>query len=66
MRHIRILRKVGIVARTKCNCAQSARVTGILGDRQAMQEVYDLLDLRKIPRIRKGVRRVRYPLQQAA
>ena len=61
LRHIRILRTVGIVARTKCNCAQAARVTGILGDRQAMQDVYDLLDLRKIPRVRKGVRRVRVP-----
>ena len=50
-RHIRILRAVSLIARTKCGVAEAARSVGLTG-RGEMQELLDLLDLKKIPRKR--------------
>jgi hypothetical protein len=61
-RRIRILRAVSLIGRRKCNCAVATRAVGL--GREAMQELYDELDLRKIPRQRKGVRRVLAPRTQ--
>jgi hypothetical protein len=60
-RRIRILRAVNLVARTKCPVAVALRATGLDRDHNAREDVVGLLDLRGIPRIKKGVRRVRFP-----
>jgi hypothetical protein len=62
-RHIRILRAVALVARTKCGVAVAARAVGLSG-RDAMQELYDLLDLKKIPRKRRWGTRLAVPHTQ--
>lgn len=62
-RHIRILRAASLIARTKCGVAVAARAVGLSG-RDAMQELYDLLDLRKIPRKRAWGTRLAVPHTQ--
>jgi hypothetical protein len=53
-RHIRILRAVNLIGRSKCNVAQAARAVGLSDrDHHAMQKVRDLCDVRRIPRKRK-------------
>jgi hypothetical protein len=62
-RHIRILRAVALIARTKCGVAEAAREVGLTGW-DAMQELYDLLDLKKIPRKRRWGMRLAVPHTQ--
>jgi hypothetical protein len=61
MRRIRIARAVNLICRTKCNCTVAARACGLDGDSKALQDIRDLLDFRRIPRRRNGVRLVRVP-----
>jgi hypothetical protein len=49
-RRIRIERAVNLIGRTKCGVAVAARTVGLGSD--AMRELYDTLDFRKIPRKR--------------
>jgi hypothetical protein len=50
-RRIRIECAINLIGRTKCGVAVAARAVGLGSD--AMQELYDTLDFRKIPRKRK-------------
>jgi hypothetical protein len=59
-RRIKIAREFCLIARTKCSVAVALRACGLDHDHNAREDVADLLDRRNIPRIRKGVRRVRF------
>jgi hypothetical protein len=59
-RRIKVARAVCLVGRTKCSVTIALRATGLDHDHNAREDVCDLLDRRRIPRIRKGVRRVRF------
>jgi hypothetical protein len=60
-RRIKIARAINLIARTKVSVTVALRATGLDHDHAAREDVAVLLDLRGIPRIRKGVRRVRFP-----
>ena len=59
-RRIKVARAVCLVGRTKCSVSVALRATGLDRDHAARQDVADLLDRRNIPRIKRGVRRVRF------
>jgi hypothetical protein len=61
MRRIKIARAVNLICRTKCSVAVALRACGLDRDHNAREDVCYLLDRRSIPRIRLGVRRVRFP-----
>jgi hypothetical protein len=64
-RHIRILRAVAKIARTKCGVADAARAVGLsVKDYDAMQEVRDLCDQHRIPRRRPWGTRLAVPHTQ--
>jgi hypothetical protein len=60
-RRIKIARAFNLICRTKCAVAVALRATGLDHDYNAREDVCSLLDLRRIPRRRLGVRRVRVP-----
>jgi hypothetical protein len=60
-RRIKIARAFNLICRTKCAVAVALRATGLDHDHNAREDVCSLLDLRRIPRRRNGVRRVRVP-----
>ena len=49
-RRIRVERAISLICRRKCGCGVAARAVGL--GRDAMQELYDALDARGIPRLR--------------
>jgi hypothetical protein len=59
-RRVRIERAVNLIGRTKCGTKVAARAVG-LRSRDEMQELYDALDDRKIPRKRKWGGPLRVP-----
>jgi hypothetical protein len=59
-RRIKIARAFNLICRTKCSVSVALRATGLDHDRNAREDVADLLDRRGVSRIRKGVRRVRF------
>jgi hypothetical protein len=59
-RRIRLERAFVLIARTKCSVSVALRATGLDHDRDAREDVCDLLDRKGISRIRRGVRRVRF------
>jgi hypothetical protein len=60
-RRIRIAGAIALMGRTKCSVAAALRATGLDHDHNAREDICDTLDHRRISRIRKGVRRVRFP-----
>ncbi len=60
-RRIKIAKAINLICRTKCSVAVAARACGLDGDRNAPQDIRDLLDFHRIPRTKRGVRRVRVP-----
>jgi hypothetical protein len=60
-RRIKIARAFNLICRTKCSVSVALRATGLDHDRNAREDVADLLDRRGVSRIKKGVRRVRFP-----
>jgi hypothetical protein len=60
-RRIKIARAFNLICRTKCSVAVALRAVGLDYDHNAREDVCDLLDRKGISRIRKGVRRVRFP-----
>jgi hypothetical protein len=60
-RRIKVARAVCLIARTKCSVSVALRACGLDHDRDAREDVADLLDRKGISRRRRGVRRVRLP-----
>jgi hypothetical protein len=60
-RRIRLERAINLIGRSKCSVSVALRACGLDHDRDAREDVANLLDRKGIPRIRKGVRPVRLP-----
>ncbi len=60
-RRIKVARAFNLICRSKCSVSVALRATGLDHDHNAREDVADLLDRRNIPRIKRGVRRVRVP-----